>query len=953
MSAKKLFVSLAAMLAGTALLLSGGGMAIAGEHQSQAPTAQRQSQAAASHGKAAAQPVPLMPRINPSAAQAGHTPAPAPQGGGIAPRSGCIVGSTTISACFPDPVLAQLVASANSTTVGALLTPAMVTNTTSLQAIGSDKMTSTAPRITDLTGLEVLTNLNSLVLHNQSITDVTPLANLNNLTRIDLAHDRSVAGLPSISSIASLSSLPNVSTILMDYNRVSDLSPISSWHSLQVIGMDGNGISSVGFFSTSSFLNLQALYIMDNQISDVSALSTLRTNPNFLHLDLGGNRITNLSPLSVLTQVKFLDVQFNPITDISALAPLTNLLFLSIRADHLTNFSTLSLFTHLTVLDIADCGISDLTPISGLTEMQTLYACDNNISSLALLSGMTQLYELHAGNEWYTNSGGNTCTNLNQLLPFTHLGVLHMENLHTLTDLTPLQSLPTLTELYLTNDGLTNTQLGKLSVLNNLNVLKADRNAQISNLTPLSGLVRLTTLNLDYDNISDISALRPLTAMNSLHLVNNHVADLTPMSGMTNLLSNVETSNVDISGQTWQLDDGHSLHHVRVQTGKLPDGSYAPLDTAAGSVVPASGYTFDAPSGTVTWANIPASMSSVKAGFSAQSVSLGSAAFPYSGKVTRGIGTLTDHEVTFDTDGGSAVPSENLSDGDTFNEPQTTKAGWHVDHWIEVPSGTTYPFTSGVSPAVLRDLNLKVIWARNMHNVTYDPHGVAWTDRPATPAPVAYDLTIANAPSTAGLAVPVNYHLSGWEYQVAGGAWAPFKFGPSASGTHMPDADITVRPVWTRSTHQLTYSNNGGTWPGMPAPGTVNEGDTVAQPASVSGLVAPSHERLSGWEYSVDGTTWHDFEFAGSANPTAVPGSDFTVRPKWVSLSSSVPPSSSASSSSDPSSSPAPNTGSKPASQTLSKTGVGIEPVAIAMIAALVLSVALGFGLMVFRRREE
>lgn len=79
-------------------------------------------------------------------------------------------------------------------------------------------------------------------------------------------------------------------------------------------------------------VNLQTLMLRWNRISDISALSTLT---NLQYLDIHDNTISDLSPLAGLDGLRTLVLRFNRIRDISALADLTALEHLDLRGNPL------------------------------------------------------------------------------------------------------------------------------------------------------------------------------------------------------------------------------------------------------------------------------------------------------------------------------------------------------------------------------------------------------------------------------------------------------------------------------------------------------------------------------------------------------------------------------------------------------------------------------------------
>ena len=73
--------------------------------------------------------------------------------------------------------------------------------------------------ITDLSGLEHLTNLTELFLHGNQISDISPLASLTNLTGLGLNSNE-------ISNISPLSNLTNLTFLNLYGNQISDISPL-------------------------------------------------------------------------------------------------------------------------------------------------------------------------------------------------------------------------------------------------------------------------------------------------------------------------------------------------------------------------------------------------------------------------------------------------------------------------------------------------------------------------------------------------------------------------------------------------------------------------------------------------------------------------------------------------------------------------------------------------------
>ncbi len=151
--------------------------------------------------------------------------------------------------------------------------------------------------IVDLTGLEFATYLKELYLGGRNrITDLSPLANLTNLTQLHIWH-REVDGMPPVTNldITPLSGLINLDGLSLENNGISDISPLAGLKELQLLGLAVNTIED---------------------LSPLTGLKKLR------HLNLSANNIENFSPLAELTNLEELWIEDNPATDFSPLAAL-------------------------------------------------------------------------------------------------------------------------------------------------------------------------------------------------------------------------------------------------------------------------------------------------------------------------------------------------------------------------------------------------------------------------------------------------------------------------------------------------------------------------------------------------------------------------------------------------------------------------------------------------------
>jgi Leucine-rich repeat (LRR) protein len=140
--------------------------------------------------------------------------------------------------------------------------------------------------IINLTGLEHCTNLTSLYLRHNPISDISPLASLTNLTSLDLWD-----------------------------NQISDISPLANLTSLTLLNLRGNQISDIS--QLGNLTNLTLLHLDSNNISDISPLANLTS---LTELDLGSNNISHIKPLvdnPGLGDGDYVALRFNPLSDAS------------------------------------------------------------------------------------------------------------------------------------------------------------------------------------------------------------------------------------------------------------------------------------------------------------------------------------------------------------------------------------------------------------------------------------------------------------------------------------------------------------------------------------------------------------------------------------------------------------------------------------------------------------
>ena len=136
-----------------------------------------------------------------------------------------------------------------------------------------------------------LSSLTELLLVNNQISDIKPLASLTHLTKLWLINNQ-------IGDIKPLVSLTKLTQISLINNQIGDIKPLASLTNLTQLDLRGNQISDIK--PLASLTNLTKLILSGNQIGDIKPLASLI---NLTDLYLSGNPIAPktcpLSPESI------------------------------------------------------------------------------------------------------------------------------------------------------------------------------------------------------------------------------------------------------------------------------------------------------------------------------------------------------------------------------------------------------------------------------------------------------------------------------------------------------------------------------------------------------------------------------------------------------------------------------------------------------------------------------
>ncbi len=339
--------------------------------------------------------------------------------------------------------------------------------------------------ISDLTGLELATGLTKLNLDSLrggyrgtfdgGVADLTPLADLQALETLSLAMSPSL----------------------------TDLSPLAGLRNLKSLGLTAGSIgrrSGVRDLKALESLPLTALVINHASVSDISPLSGLS---QLAHLNLNTNQVTDLSGLSGLSQLQYLNLFSNDVSDIAPLAGLSNLRRLQLGLNLVTDISPLSGLSLLGTLWLADNRIRDVTGLGGLTGLSSLSLRNNLVADIAPLSSLLQLD--------YLDLNHNSISDVSPLSSLLQLGSLYVAHnaiadLSSLTALTGLRSLNVGGHPMSFSDFLEDFRPGPQFRYLDLSYAKVDDLAPLADFMERSG-ARKWTLYLSYNPYRNLGPL--------------------------------------------------------------------------------------------------------------------------------------------------------------------------------------------------------------------------------------------------------------------------------------------------------------------------------------------------------------------------------------------------------------------------------------------------------------
>lgn len=143
--------------------------------------------------------------------------------------------------------------------------------------------------------------------------------------------------------------------------------------------VERGGITSLK--EISLLKNLKELDIVMQGITDLYPLEGLTLE----RLNIAGNQVTDLSPLSKMDTLVHINLDFNPVADITPLASLTYLINFSASDTLIEDVSPLAMLHHLDYLYINNARVKDVSALAGL-KLTNCFLQNNRIEDISMLN---------------------------------------------------------------------------------------------------------------------------------------------------------------------------------------------------------------------------------------------------------------------------------------------------------------------------------------------------------------------------------------------------------------------------------------------------------------------------------------------------------------------------------------------------------------------------------------
>ena len=305
-------------------------------------------------------------------------------------------------------------------------------------------------KISDLSPLKKLTELEWLSVDNNNITDISDLKDLKNLTYLNLRANN-------ISDVEILKSLKELGNLDISYNNISK----TDVEELRAALPDCKIIADNNDYEYEDVI-AEVEPVVTTTVATTTATTTtpettpaVTTEPEVEKVEIGGK----LYPIDITE----LDISHKGLLndDVRNISKLKNLTYLSMGFNSINDLSFLSELTSLEQLYIERCYITDISPLANLKKLKSLSIYRNNVADISVLAELPELARL--------DIQYNKVRDISPLANIDGLTEIYLSRIG-ITDISALCSHPDLKRIILDDNEITNSYL--LKDMKNLDYLQ-------------------------------------------------------------------------------------------------------------------------------------------------------------------------------------------------------------------------------------------------------------------------------------------------------------------------------------------------------------------------------------------------------------------------------------------------------------------------------------------------
>ncbi len=356
--------------------------------------------------------------------------------------------------------------------------------------------------------------------------------------------------------------LPNLESVDLSYNRISDVSPLYNCGGIKSLKLGGNNISEIDL---SRFEALEYAYLENNRFV---RMPTVSANKSLSHIDLSGNSIKEVKSFAGLGRVNYISLAGNEIEDASVLGTFTMINFenpaaIDLSYNMLKNMDFAKNISGVKQIDVSYNKIEKAVVSSSVTSLDVSY---NKLPDLSGISGNTVLDVLRAA--------GNAITDLEDISACVNLRVLDLS--HNLIDDTyGIYNLSKLRSVDLSYNKM--TELFMSSLLTVLETLDISHN-EIENIVLLNRYQSLVNIDASHNKLTDVNVINGLSKLVFADFSYNSITGISAeLKNTTKKLNKIDLSGNPLTAQDIKNLFANSYPEIWLEeinlSGKIPDMS--------------------------------------------------------------------------------------------------------------------------------------------------------------------------------------------------------------------------------------------------------------------------------------------------------------------------------------------------------------------------------------------